>query len=104
MFWQIRKWLFGTFFLKKLGVYYCFLLLLFMQHRTARGSFDAAEPLAADKVPFDWRLFRLHGDHLACTVGTQLRGILALDGGDARGELAGIGHPHVISDDVRALT
>ena len=74
-----------------------------MQHRTARGSFDAAEPLAADKVPFDWRLFRLHGDHLACTVGTQLRGILALDGGDARGEFTGVGHPHVIPDDVRAL-
>ena len=36
-------------------------------------------------------------------MGTQLRGILALDGGNSRGELTGIGHPHVIADDVRAL-
>ena len=42
-------------------------------------------------------------DGLAGAVSTQLRGILALDGGDARGELTGIGHPHVIADDVRAL-
>ena len=48
-------------------------------------------------------LLALGNDGLAGTVGTQLRGILALDGGNARGELTGIGHPHVIADDVRAL-
>ncbi len=44
-------------------------------------------------------LLALGNDGLAGTVGTQLRGILALDGGNARGELTGIGHPHVIADD-----
>ena len=47
--------------------------------------------------------FWCRDDGLAGTVGTQLRSILALDGGDARGELTGIGYPHVITDDVRTL-
>ena len=49
------------------------------------------------------RSFLDDGDHFAGAVGAQLRSILALDGGDARGELTRVGDPHVVADDVSAL-
>ena len=47
--------------------------------------------------------FFSHKNTLSCAVGTQLGSILALDGGDSRGEFTLIGHPNVIADNVRSL-